>query len=64
MWKVNYNTKLITNYYVLVYTHTRVVLTRMRVISTRTRLISTRRLRFLHGECDFTRRVWFIHTRE
>jgi hypothetical protein len=47
-----------------------VILTRMSVIMTltimittrtnvRKRLVSARRVRFLHAECDFTRRVWF-----
>jgi hypothetical protein len=34
------------------------------VIPTRTRLISTRRLRFPHAECDFTRRMLFLLTRD
>jgi hypothetical protein len=38
--------------------------TRTSVISPRKRLVSTPRVQFPHAECDFTRRVCFIHTRE
>jgi hypothetical protein len=41
-----------------------VLSTSTNVIPTRTRLISTRRLRFPHAECDFTRRMLFLLTRD
>jgi hypothetical protein len=41
-----------------------VISTRTSVNSTLTRLVSVRIVRFSHAECDFTRKVCFLHTQQ
>jgi hypothetical protein len=59
----NFYTQIVISTRSVISISTIVIPTRTSVNSTRTRLVSAHRV-FLHTECDFTRRVCFLNTRE